>query len=109
MLLRNFTNEKGRLYFFDKRFPEKSILESTPAKLFVERYLYTLYDESGGKDIRVEKLLADIERDANAIVEKIINAARAGKLPKLTPHEKKSGISFSVVKCFVCQTYLMQK
>lgn len=98
MLLRNFTNEKGRLYFFDKRFPEKNVLESTPAKLFVERHLYTLYDESGGKDIRVEKLLVDIERDANAIVEKIINAARAGKLPKLTPHEKKIWDQF-----FCCQ------
>ena len=83
MLLRNFTNEKGRLYFFDKRFPEKGVLESTPANLFIENHLYTQYDESGGKDVRVEKFLADIERDGSDVVRKIINAARTGKPPNL--------------------------
>ena len=62
MLLRNFTNEKGRLYFFDKRFPEKKVLESVPANLFIENHLYTHYDESGGKDVRIEKLLSDIDK-----------------------------------------------
>ena len=88
MLLRNFTNEKGLLYFFNKRFPKKRVLESTSTKLFVENHLYTQYDESGGKDIRVEKFLADIESDCSTVVKKIINAARTGKSPNLTPDEK---------------------
>ena len=76
------------MYFFNKRFPEKGILESDPVNLFIEKHLYTHYDESGGKDVRVEKLFADIEADCSPIIRKITSAARAGKSPNLTADEK---------------------
>ena len=98
MLLRNFTNEKGLLYFFDKRFPDKNVLESAPSNLFLETHLYTQYNKSGGKDVWVEKFFAEIERDGNAVVKKIINAAKEGKSPKLTAPERKIWDRF-----FCCQ------
>ncbi len=89
MLLNRFVDKNGLLYFFSKRSSVKKILKSTPANLFIEGHLYTLYDELGDKNVLVEKLLSDIETDANPIIEKIVNAARASRQPKLNPSEKK--------------------
>ena len=90
MLLRRFTDENGRLHFFDKRIAEKGVLSASPANLFVERHLYTQHGEDGDKDVSVETMLAGLEGPADKIIEKIISAARTGQLPNLTPSEKSS-------------------
>ena len=71
MLQRRFTDEEGRLYFYDKRFPEKGIRRSIPKNLFVEKYLYTLHLDSGEKDFSGEGKLSRLEGEANKIIEKL--------------------------------------
>ena len=90
MLLRNFTDENGFLYFFNKRFPERCVRKTTPDNFGLEKNLYTDYDEQGNKDNLAEKLFADLEGKTAEIFRKIINAARARKKPELTPPEKKT-------------------
>ena len=55
MLQRRFTDQEGRLYFYDKRFPEKGIQRSIPKNLFVEQHLHTQFLDSGEKDVSVEE------------------------------------------------------
>ncbi|MCH7776908.1 MAG: DUF4238 domain-containing protein [Gemmatimonadetes bacterium] len=88
MLLRRFTNARGKLYFFDKRVPEKGVLTSTPKNLFLEKHLYTRYDERGTKDVTLERDFAALEGKANQVIEKIVTAARKGLTPSLTADEK---------------------
>jgi len=90
MLLRNFTDRKGSLYFFSKHFGEKCVRKTTPDNFGLEKNLYTEYDEQGNKDNSAEELFADLEGKTADIFKKIINAARKGKKPELTPSEKET-------------------
>ena len=90
MLLRNFTDKNGFLYFFDKHFKEKCVQKTTPDNFGLVKKLYTLYDEQGNKDNSAEKLFAGLEGKTAKIFKKIINAARKGKKPELTPSEKET-------------------
>ena len=88
MHLKRFVDESGLLYWFSKRFSEKVVRPSTPAQVFSEKHLYDVFDRDGVRDSSVELALADIEGQANWIIEKIVSTARAGKLPNLTRGEK---------------------
>lgn len=90
MLLRNFTDKNGFLYFYNKRFNGKQVRKTTPEKFGLENNLYTEYDEQGNKDNSAEKLFADLEGETAPIFKKIIIAARNGKKPELTSSEKKT-------------------
>ena len=90
MLLRNFTDENGFLYFYSERFNEKQVRKTTPDNFGLEKNLYTEYDEQGNKDNSAEKLFAEFEGRTAQIFRKIINAARNGEKPELTPSEKKA-------------------
>ena len=85
-----FTDEEGRLYFYEKRAPEKGVLQSIPKKLFRVKHLHTQYLDSGEKDFSVEENLSQIEGEANEIIEKIVEKARSGKVPYLTSQEKET-------------------
>ncbi len=93
MLLHRFTDEDGKLYFFDKR-SSNGVMRSTPQNIFLERHLYTQYEEHGKKDVSVEMSLAVLEGQANQIIGKIVNAARSGKRPGLTCLEKRTWDKF---------------
>ncbi len=88
MLLRNFTDKEGKLYFFDRRFEEKRILKTTPDALYRERDLYVVRDEHGNMDGSAEDLFAEFEREAAPVFDKIITAVRCVKEPVLTPLER---------------------
>ena len=90
MLLRNFTDENGFLYFYSNHFNEKQVRKIIPEKFGLENNLYTEYDEQGNKDTSAENLFADLEGRTAKILRKIINAARTGKKPELTPLEKET-------------------
>ena len=85
-----FTDEKGRLYFYDKRVPEKGVLQSIPEKLFRVKHLHTQYLDSGEKDFSVEHELSRLEGKANEVIDRIVEKARSGKVPYLTSQEKKT-------------------
>ena len=87
MLLRRFTDEDGKLYFFYKGSPGK-VIESNPKDTFVKQHLYTQHDQHGNKDVSVEEEFSKLEAQASPIIEKIIQATRYGKLPHLTSAEK---------------------
>ena len=88
MLLKNFTDKGGRLYFFDRRFEEKRILKTTPDVLYRERDLYVVRDEDGNRDDSAEDLFAEFEREAAPVFDKIITAVRDGKEPVLNSSER---------------------
>ena len=95
-LLKEFTDNNEKLHFCILRFsdgvaikPRERVVNSTsPKNLFVETQLYTQYDDHEGKDTSIEKSLSDLETKAAPVIKKIINSARAGRLPELTPREK---------------------
>ena len=89
MLLKNFTNEDGNLYFYDKRMRRRRILPTVPEKLYMERDLYTLCDEGGNIDDSAERLFAELERKTAPVLKKIITATRTRKEPGLTPSERR--------------------
>ncbi|MGC1188896.1 MAG: DUF4238 domain-containing protein [Candidatus Acidiferrales bacterium] len=88
MLLKRFTNEDGKLFFFVKAFPEKGVLVTTPEKLFRQTHIYTARREDGTLDVSLENYYARLESLAEPIVEKIVTSARAGERPHLTPDER---------------------
>ena len=90
MLQSRFTDEKGRLYFYDKRFPEKGVQRSTPENLFVVKHLHTQHLDSGEKDFSIEEELSILEGKANKVIEKIVEKARSGKVPYLTSRERET-------------------
>ena len=95
MLLKRFTNQEGKLYVYDRCHPEKGIQKKDPKKTFVRRHLYTQVKEDGTRDVEVEtKFLAPLESDVSPVIEKIVNAARRGNPPNLTPDEKGIWIRF---------------
>ena len=93
---KRFADPDGILYVFDKRFPHKGVQKRTPRNLFVEGDFYTQFDEKGTKDVSVEtEFLAPLEDKASPVIEKIVNAARRGDLPNLSPDEKDLWVKFS--------------
>ena len=90
MLLRNFTDKDGNLYSFDRRSSERRILTTIPKRLYVKRDLYTQCDEYGNRDDSAERLFAELEGETAPVLEKIINAGRAGKEPTLTSSERET-------------------
>lgn len=88
MLLRRFCDGSGKLWYYNKRAPHLGVASGTPQALFFEKHFYTL-DEGGVKDTSLESYFAQLEGAANAVIEKICLAARAGKPPKLTSDEKR--------------------
>ena len=95
MLLKNFCDPKGRLWVARDR----RVFQSKPEDVFAERNLYATYDLSdvpSGQDYEEafnsrkrgyekERILSGIESDAAPAVEQIINQARRGEWPRLTP------------------------
>lgn len=93
---KRFADPDGILYVFDKRFPHKGVEGRTPRNLFVEGDFYTQFDDKGTKDVSVEsEFLAPLEDKASLVIEKIVNAARRGDPPNLSPGEKDVWVRFS--------------
>lgn len=90
MLQSRFTDEEGRLYFYNKRFPEKGVQRSIPKSVFVKNQLHTQYLDSGEKSVSIEEELSRLEGKANEVIEKIVEKARSGKVPYLTSQEKET-------------------
>lgn len=94
MLLRRFTDANGQLHFYSKDDTKRGVHVRNTKTVFAERHLYTQVDKHGNKDVTVEKDFAAIEDKTNAIIEKIVTAARAGKTPGLSSEEKATWDTF---------------
>ena len=96
---KRFADPDGILYVFDKRFPQKGIQKRTPRNLFVEGDFYTQFDDKGAKDVSVEtEFLAPLEGKVSPVIEKIVNAARRGSPPNLSPDEKDIWVAYSYIQ-----------
>jgi hypothetical protein len=88
MLQRRFTDEDGLLYFFDKRDKSRCVRATSPKNIFVERDIYSTKNADGSKDASLESYYSLIEGEANAVIEKTVNAARRNSAPRLARSEK---------------------
>lgn len=86
MQLNRFTDEAGKLHSFNKK--AGRLLYGPPKNVFVERHLYSIENEDGTKDTRLEQAFAELEGSANLIIEKIISAVSGGRAPWLSAKEK---------------------
>ncbi len=86
MQLNRFTDEAGKLHSFNKK--AGRLLYGSPKNAFFERHLYSIENEDGTKDTRLEQAFAELEGSANLIIEKIISAVRDGRAPGLSAKEK---------------------
>ncbi len=94
MILKRFTNDRGKLHYFDKRVPGGEIGETSPKNLFVEKHLYSEILPDGSKDPTLEQELSSLETRAEEVVDKIVATAKAGNAPRLTLAEKKTWDTF---------------
>lgn len=95
MLSKRFANQEGKLFVFDKSHLGKGVQKKDPKKTFVRRQLYTQVAEDGTRNVEVEtKFFAPLESDASPVLEKIVNAARRGQTPNLSPGEKDIWLRF---------------
>jgi hypothetical protein len=78
MLLRNFIDSEGYLHFCDKNSKERKIVRADTGKAFVKNDFYTLFSETGAKDVSTEKMLADLEGSSATIIKKIMVSVRDG-------------------------------
>jgi hypothetical protein len=89
MLQSRFTDDRGRIYVFNKKAPENGVFETTPTNAFVQRHIYSFVNKDGTKDPTLERFYADLEGRANKIIEKIVDAAWR-KNPPADPRRKGS-------------------
>ena len=108
MLLRNFTDRKGRLWAYDKR--NVKLFSSTPNNLFAKRDLYTrldFNDAHGGRDYEefrsmirksyeYENILGRIESRAAPTIKQIIKEARHKECPKLSAQQSDAWKRFAL-------------
>ena len=100
MLLRNFCDANGLLWVSDRG----KIYQSAPEKVFAQRDLYTTFkvDHAPGghdyeeftslvkKSYEYEKLLSELEGKAAPAMQQIIEQARLGRCPQLSPEDNDS-------------------
>ena len=86
LLLHNFCDDDGFLWAADKS--GRRPFHPPPSKLFVEKHLYatTDYDQSV-KTFENEDALAKIESAAGRAISAIIEQARQGSFPRLSPED----------------------
>ena len=88
MLLKHFVDDNDQLSFFERDAPKRGVRKQTPRTLFYKRHLYTFTDLDGTKDFSTEEFFSELEGQADPIVCKIVENARNGLLPCLTPAER---------------------
>lgn len=79
-ILRNFTDECGKLHCFNKE--TRKIFSTSPAEVFAINNLYTQYGD-GATSTQVETELSQIEEKFSRVIGKIIEAARLESDPEL--------------------------
>lgn len=88
MLLNSFTDEEGWLHWCRRDEDEPVIRPARPSELFLKNHLYSIIAAGGGKDPAIEIALSKLETKTVPVVQKMIEAARAERLPDLTEEEK---------------------
>lgn len=85
MVQRNFTHEKGGLYFWRRGIAVGEVRSANPSNLFVEDNLYTIVDENGARDLSVEQWFGRLESLAAPFIRQFLNIVRHGMSPIMDP------------------------
>ena len=86
-IVRNFADTSGRLHVFDKE--RGKLYQPKPKKAFVEKRRNVRYSDGGEQnDFEVEEELSKIESAAAPAIRRIIESARKGDFPKLSPKHR---------------------
>lgn len=84
-ILRNFADQEGKLYCYDKE--RGRFFSTSPANVFSRKHLYTK-DEDGKKLTHVENDLSQIEGKFSEKISQIIEAARSERYLELKPADE---------------------
>lgn len=87
-LLKRFTDERDRLFFFERRAVPRIVRHATPKELFSAKHLYSQQNLDGSRDAEVEQFFALLESDADIVIEKIVDNARTDRNVLLSPEDR---------------------
>lgn len=93
-LLKNFTDAAGWLHWAEVGPVSPVLRRARPNELFHKRHLYSTLNASGEKDVAIERDLAKLEDATAPLVEQMIVAARADRLPDLSDADHRLWNSF---------------
>ena len=96
MILKGFADGGRRLYCCDRTREKPRIWDTIPKNVFLERYLYTQYDDSGKADESIEGDFSKLEGAVSPIVDKIIDWSLKGLASRLGASEKDLWLRFLV-------------
>ena len=85
MVQRNFTNERGGLYFWRRGMAVGEVRSTKPSNLFVEDHLYTMIDKEGGRNHSIEHWFGRLETLAAPFIQQFLNIVRHGMTPIMDP------------------------
>lgn len=88
LLQRRFTDANGRIFVFDKRRSEAGVFATTPGNAFVQKDLNSLELKDGSKHVGLELWYSELESEVAPIIDKIVERARAGRVPGLSDDER---------------------
>lgn len=89
MILNGFTDPEGWLYWCRHREEPDKVRRARPAELFHKNHLYSTLSASGIKNPTMEHALSLLESEAVGVVHAILGSARMGKVPVLSPEQKR--------------------
>lgn len=78
------------LWSFDKRHPERGIERKPIKRLFRVKHLYTSYRRDGTRDTSTETRLSAIETRAGLVIDRVVAAARAGRVAALSGTDRRA-------------------
>lgn len=83
MILRNFINDKGGLYFWRRSFAVGEVKATKPENLFLEDDLYTFIGDEGERDVSLEYGFSKLESAGAELLRQLLGHVRAGKTPSM--------------------------
>ncbi len=94
MLLKNFCDDDGTLWYFDKSRSNFRAVKRHPRSVFFSDDYYAVPLANGETDFQVEADLSRLEKAAALVIDKICKSARKGRMPGLAPSEKRTWSKF---------------
>jgi len=87
LILKNFTNERGMLWCFNKDI--RQCFEASPENVFVVKHFYSVVHTDGSRDAFAEKKMGKgIEAEVTPAISKVIDGTRAGRVLDISSEER---------------------
>jgi Protein of unknown function (DUF4238) len=83
MVLRNFVNAGGGLYFWRREFAVGAVRSTATQNLFLEDNLYTIVGDDGEHNATLEQGFARMESTGAHLIGQLLTTIRSGAVPRL--------------------------